>query len=95
MTYEDWDDARLRHESHDPEARWVHDAPTAVYVCSSPQDRQEVRQLDVARAASFGTLFLIEDRNEPDDWYMGEADSDGVIRCWGTYGTLSAAIKSL
>jgi hypothetical protein len=53
------------------------------------------RPLNVARAISFGSTYLVETLEEPDDWYMGEAAADGVVRCWGRYGSLAEAIKGL
>lgn len=42
-----------------------------------------------------GGFYLVEAVNEPDDWYMGERGSDGVIVCWGKYGDIETALRGL
>ena len=42
-----------------------------------------------------GGTFLVEAVDEPDDWYMGSRDSTGKIVCWGRYGKLETALRSL
>ena len=27
-------------------------------------------------------IFLVESVDEPDNWYLGDRDADGVIVCW-------------
>lgn len=42
-----------------------------------------------------GGFYLVEAVNEPDDWYMGERGSHGVIVCWGKYGDIETALRGL
>ena len=42
-----------------------------------------------------GGLFLVESADDPDNWYMGQRLSDGVLECWGQYGDLASALRSL
>jgi hypothetical protein len=42
-----------------------------------------------------GGLYLVEAVDEPDDWYMGQRRSDGVIACWGKYGDIETALRAL
>lgn len=40
-----------------------------------------------------GGLILVR---HDEDWYMGDADDDGTVICWGAYGTdLREAIDGL
>jgi hypothetical protein len=74
-------------------------AVTARYLDS----RQEVRVVSTSGRAPLtartiievaGT-FLVETVDEPDDWYLGERAPDGAIVCWGRYGDIEAALRSL
>ena len=40
-------------------------------------------------------LYPVEAMDEPDDWYMGQRRSDGVIECWGKYGDIETALRAL
>jgi hypothetical protein len=42
-----------------------------------------------------GGFYLVEAVDEPDDWYMGERGSDGVIVCWSKYGDIETALRGL
>jgi hypothetical protein len=42
-----------------------------------------------------GGLFLVESVDDPDNWYMGQRSPDGVLECWGQYGVLASALRSL
>jgi hypothetical protein len=43
----------------------------------------------------FGDLYLVRDI-EDDSWYLGRAETDGVIHCWAGYGDdLEQAIRAL
>jgi hypothetical protein len=42
-----------------------------------------------------GGYFLVEFRDQPNDWYMGSRMPDGAIRCWASYGEIEAALRSL
>jgi hypothetical protein len=42
-----------------------------------------------------GGLFLVESADDPDNWYMGQRRPDGVLECWGQYGDLASALRSL
>jgi hypothetical protein len=40
-------------------------------------------------------VFLVEAVGELDDWSMGSRDSTGQIVCWGRYGDIETALRSL
>ena len=40
-------------------------------------------------------LILVESADDPDNWYMGQRLPDGVLECWGQYGDLASALRSL
>lgn len=42
-----------------------------------------------------GGLFLVESADDPDNWYMGRRTPDSVLECWGQYGDLASALRSL
>jgi len=41
-----------------------------------------------------GEQYLVETIEEPDDWYMGQLTSSGIV-CHGAYGRLADAIRAL
>ena len=41
-----------------------------------------------------GEQYLVETIEEPDDWYMGQLTSAGIV-CHGAYGRLADAIRAL
>jgi hypothetical protein len=40
-------------------------------------------------------LFLVESADDLNNWYMGQRRPDGVLECWGQYGDLAGALRSL
>lgn len=32
-------------------------------------------------------------REHPGEWWMGELEVDGVLRVWGSYGSLEEAVR--
>jgi hypothetical protein len=42
-----------------------------------------------------GGLFLVESADDLNNWYMGQRRPDGVLECWGQYGDLAGALRSL
>jgi hypothetical protein len=98
MGTDKWDDERLKRVSKDPDAHWVEaPLPAAVSIHRDPlvPGSEHDEPLTPTRMIAFrGDLFLVEHLGEPDDWYMGMKEN-GVIRCWGKYGTLWDAILGL
>ncbi len=46
------------------------------------------------RMISVGGLYLLEEKDEPKSWYMGQL-INGVIDFWGNYGSLHDALNGL
>jgi hypothetical protein len=44
---------------------------------------------------SISGRYLVEAEDDPDEFWMGQLGNDGVIRCWGLYGSLPQAIRRL
>lgn len=42
-----------------------------------------------------GVLYLLENKEEPGEWYMGDKAKDGVYAFWGNYGSLQDALDGL
>lgn len=40
-----------------------------------------------------GPRLFAEMREHPGEWWMGELDADGVLRVWGSYGSLEEAVR--
>ena len=68
------------------------DASQAVRLALSPEGSQPIRPRTII---AVGGLYLVEAVDEPDDWYMGQRRSDGVIECWGKYGDIETALRAL
>ena len=47
------------------------------------------------RLVGVGGLYLLELRDEPNEWYMGEKSNDNAYRFWANYGDLENALTSL
>jgi hypothetical protein len=78
----------IREYSGDPEAQFVDPQMFTV--------QSERGPIGVKRLLRVGGYYLIEDNENPPDWWMGsQADEESVVVCWGTYGTLANAIDSL
>ena len=52
---------------------------------------QEIRPRTIIRV---GGQYLVERVDEPDNWFMGELRGDTIL-CWGRYGSLESALRSL
>jgi hypothetical protein len=92
----EWDIARIRSESGDENAHFLHGQVQASIYTRQEDGRSVYEPLRVGRALAVGGLFLIEAEDEPDNWYIGQmAKDDGSIECWGQYGALSDAIRGL
>jgi hypothetical protein len=51
--------------------------------------------LTPACVVDFSGLFLVQDADDG-EWYMGQANDENVIHCWGSYGNdFEEAIKGL
>jgi hypothetical protein len=89
----EWEDDGLKRASEDPEAHWVTPPlPAAVYL----RDAGTEESISVRRVIALSAdTFLVESETHPGDWYLGEQDDRGVVRCWGRYGTLRQALWGL
>ena len=47
------------------------------------------------RLIGVGGLYLLELRDELNEWYMGEKSNDNAYRFWANYGDLENALASL
>jgi len=47
------------------------------------------------RMIGVGGLYLLEIDDEPNEWHMGQLESDFTYGFWGNYGDLGTALKSL
>lgn len=79
----------IRELSGDPEAEFIsQDIP--VLGAGDPPEPLTPKQI-----LQVGGQFLVETVDMPDDWFMGSRQADGPIICWGPYGDLERAIRSL
>jgi len=68
------------------------DASQPVRLALSPEGSQPIQPRTIIEV---GGMYLVEAVDEPDDWYMGQRRSDGVIECWGKYGDIETALRAL
>ena len=67
------------------------DATPLVVIIVGNERRERVDPRIIIRARD---QFLVEPTDDPDNWCMG-AMIDGEIVCWGQYGPLEDALRSL
>jgi len=84
---------QIRALAGDPDAVWVHPLKEACFVFV--QRDEEPESLRVTRMLFVAGMYVVETDDEPDNWYMGEEGRDGLVRCWGNYGTPADAIRGL
>lgn len=58
-------------------------------------NEKRVSQIETKTIINFAGLFLVEEVGNENEWLMGQMDSQGSIRCWGTYGSIKEAIIGL
>jgi hypothetical protein len=85
----DLDVARLRAIAGTEDVEVVTDAVEVVVV--GYDSREDLKPKAIIRIRGH---YLVETVDDPDDWYMG-ALTNSTIECWGRYGTLETAIRSL
>jgi hypothetical protein len=83
------DIARLRAMAGSQDIEIVTDPVEVVVVGHATRDA--LRPNTIIR---IGQQFLVETLDEPGDWYMGQL-TGATILCWGRYGSLETAIRSL
>ncbi len=88
---------RIRELSHDPTAMFLsEDTPVFAAVAADAEHPEGLgEKLNVKQVLRVGGLYLVETLEESDIWYMGDRQGEGSIYCWGSYGALEDAIKSL
>ncbi len=63
----------------------------AIIVCEAVY----IEIISVWPAMEIRGLYLLELRDEPNEWHMGEKTTNNVYRFWGNYGDLENALASL
>lgn len=85
---EGWEIGRVRRVAQGDAELLPPDTPAVVDVAGSHES------LNPSCTISFGGLCLV--LSDDGEWYMGELGADGVIVCWGSYGSdLERAIRAL
>jgi hypothetical protein len=87
----DWPTERIMTVAQADSARYL-DPSETVRLAHFPTGHESI----VARSIiEVGGLYLVESVDDPDNWYMGQRMPDGVLECWGQYGDLESALRSL
>jgi hypothetical protein len=86
----EWPPERVRAIAGGRHAKYVDGPPEARLMLLEGSEPIQVRTV-----IELDGVFLVEAAGEPDDWYMGARSRDGVIDCWGKYGDLESAIRSI
>mgnify|MGYP000182782840 CR=1 FL=1 len=60
----------------------------------SENGQKEIVAIEAKTVINFEGLCLVEEAGYEDNWLMGQMNK-GKIICWGNYGTLKDALKSL
>ena len=85
----DWPLERLRAVAGIDDVEYVAGPLPVVIIGKAGRERIEPRTI-----IRIGGQYLVEPADDPDNWSMG-ALSDGEIVCWGQYGPLEGALRSL
>ena len=80
---------RLREELRTNDVEYLASHPRTVLVGGSAPE--ELRPRTIIR---IGGQYLVQTAEEPDNWLMGQLDGDAIV-CWGSYGPLESALRSL
>jgi hypothetical protein len=80
---------RLRTRLRTDDVEYLATHPRAVLVGGDAPE--ELRPRSIIR---IGGQYLVETADEPDTWLMGQLQGDLIV-CWGSYGSLDTALRSL
>ena len=80
---------RLREELRTDDIEYLASHPRTVFMGGDAPE--ELRARTIIR---IGGQYLVETADEPDSWFMGQLDGDAIV-CWGRYGPLESALRSL
>ena len=80
---------RLREELRTDDVEYLATNPRAVLVGGEVPEELTPRTI-----IRIGGQYLVEAVDEPDNWLMGQLEGDAIV-CWGSYGPLESALRSL
>src|SRR6185503_626230 len=87
----------VRTVSGDPAATFIPTDTLVFNAVAADQAHPEGlgERLSAKQILRVGGLYLVETVEKVDEWYIGDRKGEGPIYCWGSYGSLPDAIKSL